>query len=436
MRGAALFLTLPLIACAAPQTGYREAVALVQQSRNVEAIPILEELLARTPADLKARNLLGIALLNSEKREEAAAQFRHAMEQDPAFYPAIKNLAIVEIALKRLPQARTHFEQVLKLAPADAVSHLNLGEFDFADGRYAQALAHYQQSGGLNLKDPQVAIRALRAAMESASFPAAIEIGAQLSPSTEVSTLLAQAYERSGDTPRAYDTLRAAIQREPESESLYLDLLSLCIQHHTWDLALQVAEAAIDRVPQSSHLHIQRGAIFALKGDLDAAERDFAEAVRLAPGEVLPHVALALARVQFDRAPEAVAGLRACRAQHPNDYLVNWILGETLANQGEDEDALRALSDAVRLGPREPAPKLLLGKLLMRRGDLAGAAREFESALQLDPANVTAMYQLATVYRKTGKTQRADELFDKVSQARSTPTTDSPSLTLEHLLRR
>jgi Tfp pilus assembly protein PilF len=90
----------------------------------------------------------------------------------------------------------------------------------------------------------------------------------------------------------------------------------------------------------------------------------------------------------------------------------------------------------VQLGPRETAPRLLLGKLLMRRGDLAGAAREFESALQLDPANVTAMYQLATVYRKTGKTQRADELFDKVSQARSAPTTDSPSLTLEHLLRR
>jgi len=46
------------------------------------------------------------------------------------------------------------------------------------------------------------------------------------------------------------------------------------------------------------------------------------------------------------------------------------------------------------------------------------------------------MYQLATVYRKTGKIQRADQLFDKVSQAGTTAATGSPSLTLEQLLRR
>jgi len=436
MRGALLFLLFALIGRADPQAGYGEAVALVQQSRNAEAIPILEELLTRTPGDLKARNLLGIALLNSGKREEAAAQFVRAMQQDPAFYPAIKNLAVAEIALKRLPQARAHFEEVLKLAPNDPVSHLNLGEFDFADRRYAEALAHYRQSGGLHLKEPQVAVRALRAAVESGSLSAAVEIGTQLSPSAELSTLLAQAYERSGDTQAAYDTLRAGTQREPENESLYLDLISLCIQHHTWDLGLQVADAGIGRLPKSSHLRVQRGAVYGLKGDLDAAERDFAEAARLDPQDVLPQVALALTRVQFDRVAEAVAGLRACRDQHPNDYLVNWILGETLANQGEDEEAWRALSSARRLAPREAAPRLLLGKLLVRRGDLAGAAREFEFALQLEPANVAAMYQLATVYRKTGKIQRADQLFDKVSQAGTTAATGSPSLTLEQLLRR
>src|SRR5437016_7428813 len=102
---------------AQPQSVYQTAVADVQQGRNDRAVPALEKLLATSPNDLKARNLLGIALLNSGRRDEAGAQFRKAIETDAAFYPALKNLAMVELAQGKRADARAHFEQVLKLAP-------------------------------------------------------------------------------------------------------------------------------------------------------------------------------------------------------------------------------------------------------------------------------------------------------------------------------
>jgi tetratricopeptide (TPR) repeat protein len=438
MRRSLLGLTawlccISLHAWAQTQTPYQAAVDYVRQGRNELAIPLLEKLLAASPNDLKARNLLGIALLNAGRREDAGAQFRKAFDTDPTFYPALKNLAINELALGRGAEARSHFEQVLKLAPNDAVSHLNLAEMDYAAKRYAQAAAHYQRSGPY-VKDNPVAVRAIRACLNSRNPAVAIAIGEPLSRSAEVLSLLAQAYQQNGDSQRAYDALRAATKLEVRNEANYLDLMSLCMEQHTWDVALEISEVALHYLPQSYRVRLQRGAVLALKGEVAAAENEFLQATQAAPREVLPQVALALARVQLNRIPEAIQILRDCRARTPRDYVVNWILGETLAQHEDENEAIEALEEAARLSPREAAPKVLLGKLLARRGELGRAARELEAALKTDPNDVSAQYQLATVYRKTGNTRRADELFEKVGNARAENPEDSARRNMQQII--
>jgi tetratricopeptide (TPR) repeat protein len=422
---------------AVAQTAYQTAVSHVQQGRNDLAIPELEKLVASSPNDLRARNLLGIALLNSGRRADAVAQFQRAIAIDASFYPAIKNLAAAELAMGKTAAARAHFEQVLKLAPGDAATHFQLAELDYAEKRYAEAAAHYQRSGDLLQKTSGATLRAMRASLNARDPAAAIRIGEQSSRSVEMVTALAQAYEQSGDTQRAYDALRSATQLEPRNEAPYLDLMSLCLDHHTWDLALEVSAVALGNLPQSWRVRLERGAVLALKGDLAAAETSFLDAARIAPQEPLPQVSLALARVQLGRVPEAIEGLRASRVRNPRDYATNWILGETLAQQADAEDeAISVLEDAARLGPREAAPKVLLGKLFARRGDLPRAARELEAALRIEPDSVTAQYQLATVYRKAGDTARAEKLFAKVGQARTEDPEESARHNLEQIIRK
>src|SRR5580704_5669259 len=93
-------------------SGYPAAVESVRQGRADLAIPMLEQILATSPNDLKARNLLGIALLNSGRKEEAGAQFRKALQADPGFLPALKNLAVNEMALGQQGEAKAHFERL------------------------------------------------------------------------------------------------------------------------------------------------------------------------------------------------------------------------------------------------------------------------------------------------------------------------------------
>ena len=151
-----------------PQPDYSTAVTYVQEGRASQAIPVLERILSVSPGDLKARNLLGIALLNTGGKEEAATtQFKKALQTNSAFHPALKNLAVAEIALGQQKEAKLHFTQLLKAVPNDPVAHLYLGEINFTERHYPEAVTHYYQSGGMYLKDPAVILHAGKSALES-----------------------------------------------------------------------------------------------------------------------------------------------------------------------------------------------------------------------------------------------------------------------------
>jgi Flp pilus assembly protein TadD len=86
------------------QSDYVFASENVRNGRAEQAIPVLERLLAQSPSDLNARNLLGIALMNVGRNEEASlaslpslasVQFEKALALDPGFHPALKNLAVM-----------------------------------------------------------------------------------------------------------------------------------------------------------------------------------------------------------------------------------------------------------------------------------------------------------------------------------------------------
>ena len=130
------------LACAGllrAQPNYAAAADDVRNGRAAQAVPVLERMLAQSPADLKARNLLGIALMNLGRKEEARVQFQKALAINPSFHAALKNLAVDEMAMGLKAEAKRDFQQLLKAVPDDPVAHTYLGEMLFAAGSYLEA---------------------------------------------------------------------------------------------------------------------------------------------------------------------------------------------------------------------------------------------------------------------------------------------------------
>jgi tetratricopeptide (TPR) repeat protein len=407
-----------------PPSDYADAASLVKSGQPAAAIPILQRLLVASPANLQARNLLGIAYLNSSRMEDAAAQFKEALRIDPNFQPALKNLGVAEMALGHRVEAKRNFERFLKLNPTDPVAHLYMGEISFADLHYSEALSHYRQSQGLYLKDPPVVLHFARSAVECKQYTAAIQTAEPLvrdHPKAELYHLLGQAYDGAGRTQDAYNALRTATQIDPQDETNYLDLMSLCLAHENWALSLEIADVALDRIAGSWRVRMQRGAVLAMQGRLEDAATEFTAAHRLAPDASLPLVASAVLQIERKQPELAVEALRAYRAGHPKDYLVEWFLGEALVQSGSPRQAVEPLREAVRLNPAAVPPRVLLGRLLAQSGNSESAIRLFEEALKRNPNEVTAAYQLGLLYRKAGNVKRAEELMAKVGKATSVP---------------
>jgi len=423
---------------------YSEAVTQVREGHFAAAIPLLRRILAENPSDLKSRNLLGIALMSFGRRKEASVQFGKALAIDPRFHPALKNLAMNELEMGLDDEAKAHFEQAEKLAPADAVVQFQLGRICFNDRRYADAAAHFEAARNGFPDRYQASFNLLLARVRNQDYAGAVRVGEEMMVQgykrPELYNLLSRAYAASGRTQEAYDALRTATRIDPKDEANYLDLMLLCLEHENWDLSLEISEVALQFLPSSYKVRLERGAVFALKGQSADAESEFLAASRAAPKNNLPFVALALARMEQGKVAEAIQGLRERRSASPKDYLVNWILAEAISQDGPDrgsaaeKEALAAAEDAVRTNPRAPEPRALLAGLLAKRSELAHAIREFETVLKLDPNDAASAYQLAVLYQKSGDA-RAGELFAKVGKARAEDPARSARRNLVRIIR-
>ena len=323
--------------------------------------------------------------------------------------------------------------------------HFHLGQIYYNEGRYREAAVHFEASQNGFPDAYQAGFNLLLARVKSQDYTAAIRSGEQLVSQghrkAELFNLLARGYAESGRIQEAYDALRTATTIDPKDESNYLDLMLLCLEHENWDLSLEISQIALEAIPQGYKVRLQRGAVYALKGRLEDAEREFFSATEAAPRVNLPYVALALVQVERSKHAEAIQVLRARRKLDRNDYLVNWILAEAITQEGaepgseSEKEAVEALEDAVRANSSVAQPRALLARLLAKRGDLKRAIREFERALKLQPDDASAEYQLAVLYQRTGDVKRAEELFAKVGKARAEDPKQSAPRNLMRIIR-
>src|SRR5438876_6344420 len=128
------------------QAPYDCALSSVERGEFAAAIRTLDQILASTPRDLKALNLLGIALTGAGRAGQGDARFREALRVDPNFYPALKNLAINEFNGGRLSDAERHLDEVLAHVPDDKIAHVHLAEILFERKDLRAALGHYEKA--------------------------------------------------------------------------------------------------------------------------------------------------------------------------------------------------------------------------------------------------------------------------------------------------
>jgi tetratricopeptide (TPR) repeat protein len=204
-----------------------------------------------------------------------------------------------------------------------------------------------------------------------------------------------------GNPPIAFTLMKvsgpAAFASNKEALAM-LDQGNVLLIQENYDQALQVFEEFMGKYPEIYQVHLNIGTCYLKKGDLDKAEAEF----KLVLDKTLethgdlkidPEVSLrastglgevSLRRGDFDAAQKNFAQALDIS---PQDEAAAYNVGELLFSNQKIDEAIRYLELAIQIKKDWPKPYLKLGYVYLNKGDFAKSLENFNAFIKLDPEN-------------------------------------------------
>src|SRR5215470_9563952 len=420
----AVWLLCSLAACAgsvqAQDADYQAAVSFVQRKQFDRAFPLLQQMLDRSPNDLKARNLMGIALSAAGRPKEANEQFKKVLELDPKFVPALKNLAINELALGMAQDAKIHFEEALKSAPQDVTCHWGLAEIAFSARDYKRAASSYEQSGDLAWKDPRTAIKFATSCVE-AGQPAIAAALLEKIPTTlsdadanvqfQAGVLLAR-LEKYEAAARRFELAR---QGFPDPYQVGYNLTLVLIRSQNYAAAIRAGEETLAAGHRKAEIYNLLSQAYEQSGQTKRAYDALRAATELDPQDEINYldlIALCLKHENYDLSLE-IADIGARHV--PRSHRLRLHRGVTLVMKGQMEEAAKEFQTAGELAPDDALPQVALGLALIQMDRQSEAIALLRRQSERSPKDSRVFWLLGEALGRSGVQRGSEEEKEAVS---------------------
>jgi len=457
-----MFCALPAgLAASAQQAGAPVASieSLVRSEHYDQALQMTKSQLLAKPNDVRLWTLQGIIYSLEGQKTEAIGSFDKALHISPTYMPALKGEVqlLYESGDKRaIPQ----LERILKADPQDLTAQEMLAMLQKKQGDCPAANEHFAISFGQMENHPEtleaygyclvqtkefdkaVAVfQELTKLLPDQAYPkydlavvlvatnqndAALKILAPLvgdaQQDPDILSLASQAYEATGDTPKAVALLRQAIVLSPATESYYVMFSEICLNHDSFQAGIEMIDAGLKRIPNDAALYISRGILYAQLAQYDQAEADFQRVEQLDSAQGISSYAGDLTEVMKNNPDQALVRVRSQLQQHPENPLLNYLLAQLLMNQapavGSDafKEAMKAALLTVKFKPDHVGSRDLLASMYMRTGQYDLAIEQCKTALTYSSTDETAMYHLIISMRHTGHTDDLKPLVDRLAE--------------------
>jgi tetratricopeptide (TPR) repeat protein len=216
-------------------------------------------------------------------------------------------------------------------------------------------------------------------------------------------------------SPDATVFLRAATQLKPTShvdEGKARAWLSLAhvLEATRPDEAVASYKEAAALQPKDPEPHVAAGLLLEKQGKFADAESEYKQAVALDPSSDAV-TGLANIYMRGRRLPEAKEYLRKLIAAHPDQPAAHIQLGQILADEGQNDDAIAELQAGVKLAPRDLAAQRDLADLYFasKKNDQAEAA--YRALLAAKPKDANLHHALGKSLLEQKKFADAEKEF-------------------------
>jgi tetratricopeptide (TPR) repeat protein len=189
--------------------------------------------------------------------------------------------------------------------------------------------------------------------------------------------------------------------------------------------AVEIVERGVAVVPDAYPLTIRLGAIAMMSGDHEKARVMYQKAIAEHPAMALGYVAVAQSYMKEGKDTDALKVLTDARSIVPRDFALEYVYGLVSSQLGDSEQAQEAFTTAAQMQPEVVEPHYQLGLLYMKKQAWKEAGAEFEQVLKLDPQNAPTYYQLSRTYQRLGQNDKAQEMAKQASLLTKTQREDA-----------
>ena len=158
----------------------------------------------------------------------------------------------------------------------------------------------------------------------------------------------------------------------------------MLLHNSKYDLALPKLQRLIAAYPNAPMLHYVYGVALSSFSRYDEAGAQFAAESRINPKNELPYVQAAFVQLQARRPADALVSAQHAVQLAPGSAEAHYVLGRSLLDMGNFEEALKELQLAAQIHPGSPEVHFNLAKTYAKLNRPADAQRERERFAQLN----------------------------------------------------
>lgn len=359
------------------------------------------------PRWIEPRMLLAEILMLGGSHDKALAEINRVLEQAPLNSRAVLMAADLHVLNKDIDAAEKILRAAVRRAPDIPAFHVSLGKVLLYRKQEKEALAHFDEA--LELRPGYIEPLRMIATVhiknkDFAQATGRIEKQMKLAPPNPMyDFLLARVFEVSGDASRSETHYRKAAGSGNFPE-FYNALAGFYIRKGLLQKAEKQYLEAIRVAPRAYPAHMGLGIIYEAMQNKEKAKDHYRKALDINPKLIAAANNLAyLYAEEDDKIDEALNLAQSAKETAPHDPYVSDTLGWIYYKKNISSKAIPYLKEAKEKVPENPVFRYHLGMAYYKNGNLRDSERELTKAVALNPnlPEKNAVMALLADMRKT-----------------------------------